>query len=274
MAKTFFERFYPWCRAHGIAIEEGVERSQDQNRAVKMTDKVVERHFHGEFGLEAELVDAGVMNPITKAISDPRRMLNSDETPQPVDAPQKGRRQKVAKRKGKAVRKAGGRHRDGREATETQAEASHRPIATRCTVRAGLIQRSKRELDVVCSDHAAAAHVRLPVEARPLDVRTVARLPEVELAHEQLPLRDVADPLAPLRAGFDHDVRGKLLEVVLQEHVRRQERDELVRVAWGIGGHRQRRRRARTAAERDPLRAVVGVERLPPALWRLVRHVH
>ena len=106
MASSFFERFYPWCRAHGIAVEEGVERSQDQNRAVKMTNKVVERHFHGEFGLEAELVDAGVMNPITKAISDPRRILNSDETPQPVDAPQKGRRPKVAKRRGKAVRMA------------------------------------------------------------------------------------------------------------------------------------------------------------------------
>ena len=33
-------------------------------------------------------------------------MLNSDETPQPIDAPQKGRRPKVAKRKGKSVRKA------------------------------------------------------------------------------------------------------------------------------------------------------------------------
>ena len=29
LAKTFFERFYPWCRAHGIEIEEGVERSLD-----------------------------------------------------------------------------------------------------------------------------------------------------------------------------------------------------------------------------------------------------
>eukprot|EP00966_Prymnesium_polylepis_P050640 1172479-Prymnesium_polylepis.1 len=49
---------------------------------------------------------AGVMDPDTKVISDPRRVLNADETPQPVDAPQKGRRKKVAKRKGQAVRKA------------------------------------------------------------------------------------------------------------------------------------------------------------------------
>ncbi len=36
LSKSFFERFFPWCRAHGIAIEEGVERSQDKKRAVKM----------------------------------------------------------------------------------------------------------------------------------------------------------------------------------------------------------------------------------------------
>jgi hypothetical protein len=106
LSQNFFERFYPWCRAHGIAIDEGAERSQDQNRAVKMTEKTVRRHFHGEFGLEAELVDAGVMDSETKVIADPRRVLNSDETPQPVDAPQKGSRKKVAKRQGQAVRKA------------------------------------------------------------------------------------------------------------------------------------------------------------------------
>ena len=106
LTKNFFERFYPWCRAHGIEIDEGVARSQDQNRAAKMTEKTVERHFHGEFGLEAELIDAGIMDPVTKVISDPRRVLNCDETPQPIDAPQKGSRKKVAKRAGKAVRQA------------------------------------------------------------------------------------------------------------------------------------------------------------------------
>ena len=60
-----------------------------------MTEKTVERHFHGEFGLEAELIDAGIMDPITKVISDPRRVLNCDETPQQIDAPQKGSRKKV-----------------------------------------------------------------------------------------------------------------------------------------------------------------------------------
>jgi hypothetical protein len=37
-------------------------------------------------------------------IADPRRILNADETPQPFDMAQKGRRAKVAKRKGSAVR--------------------------------------------------------------------------------------------------------------------------------------------------------------------------
>lgn len=106
LAKCFFERFFPWCRAQGVKIEEGTERSQDKERAVKMTEAVVERHFYGEFGLEAELIDAGVMDPETKVIEDPRRVLNSDETPQPIDAPQKGKRPKVAKRVGAAVRKA------------------------------------------------------------------------------------------------------------------------------------------------------------------------
>lgn len=106
LAKCFFERFYPWCRARGIKIEEGKERSQDVQRAVKMTEAVVERHFYGEFGLEAELIDAGIMDPETKVIGDPRRVLNSDETPQPIDTPQKGSRAMVAKRQGQAVRKA------------------------------------------------------------------------------------------------------------------------------------------------------------------------
>ena len=102
----FFERFYPWCRTHGIDIEEGVERSQDHNRAVKMNEKTVEKHFNGEFGLAAELIDTKIMDAETKIIGDPRRILNADETPQPVDAPQKGRRPKVAKRTGQTVRKA------------------------------------------------------------------------------------------------------------------------------------------------------------------------
>ena len=52
------------------------------------------------------------MDRDTKVIKDPRRLLNADESPQPLDQPQKGRRPKVAKRKGKRVRKAGSGNKD------------------------------------------------------------------------------------------------------------------------------------------------------------------
>ena len=76
-------------------------------RASKYTEDVVTRHFYSEFGLEAELIDAGVMDKETKVIKDPRRVLNGDETPQGVNASQKGARPKVGKRQGKSVRRAG-----------------------------------------------------------------------------------------------------------------------------------------------------------------------
>ena len=144
----FFAQYYPWCRGHGIAIEEGVDRAQDIQRAAKMHERTVDAHFHGEFGLAAELIRVGAMDPATKVlpsyrlpprplpvprlasrlspcshlpphtppdlhphrlqvIKDPRRLLNSDETPQPIDMPQRGSRHKVAKRQGQAVRRAG-----------------------------------------------------------------------------------------------------------------------------------------------------------------------
>jgi hypothetical protein len=108
LSHKFFQHFYPWCRAYGIEIDAGVSRAQDEKRAVKHTEAVVNRHFYGEFGLEAELIDAGVMDAETKVIKDPRRVINLDETPQPVDMPQKGRRKKKAKRKGQPAREAGG----------------------------------------------------------------------------------------------------------------------------------------------------------------------
>ena len=108
LSNTFFQHFYPWCRAYEIEIDEGVSRPQDEKRAVKHTEAVVNRHFYGEFGLEAELIDAEVMDPETKVIADPRCVINLDETPQPIDMPQKGSRKKKAKRKGKVGREAGG----------------------------------------------------------------------------------------------------------------------------------------------------------------------
>ena len=41
-----------------------------------------------------------------QVIADPQHLLNCDETPQPLDLPQKGKRAQVAKVKGKPAREA------------------------------------------------------------------------------------------------------------------------------------------------------------------------
>ena len=47
---------------------------------IKIAEGTIQGHFYSEFGHEAELVDAGIMDPESKVIKDPRRVLNSDET--------------------------------------------------------------------------------------------------------------------------------------------------------------------------------------------------
>jgi hypothetical protein len=128
LSNTFFQAIFPWWRARGINIDLGVSRAQEEKRSKKMREPVVHNHFYGEFGLEAELVDAGIMDKDSKVccapppvsrraltppppsppqiIADPRRLLNCDETPQPLDLPQKGRRAQVVKEKGKPAREA------------------------------------------------------------------------------------------------------------------------------------------------------------------------
>ena len=66
LSHKFFSHYYPWCRAHGVEIHEGVDCAQDEKRAKKMNESTVQRHFYGNFGLEAELVDTGIMDPETK----------------------------------------------------------------------------------------------------------------------------------------------------------------------------------------------------------------
>jgi len=66
LSHTFFQRIYPWWRARGIDITEGVSRAEEEKRSQKHREAVVENHFFGEYGLERELIDAGVMDPHTK----------------------------------------------------------------------------------------------------------------------------------------------------------------------------------------------------------------
>jgi len=54
-------------------------------RAEKNNDEVVDRHFNGEAGLEKTLLKLGIMDPVTKRIQSPERVLNKDETPQMID---------------------------------------------------------------------------------------------------------------------------------------------------------------------------------------------
>lgn len=63
-------------------IEKKGVRNADATRSKKQNEGVVNKHFYGEYGLEAELLGAGIMDPESKQIKDPRRVLWTDEMPQ------------------------------------------------------------------------------------------------------------------------------------------------------------------------------------------------
>lgn len=76
LTHSFFQSFYAWCRARGLEVDEGTPKTSETKRAAKMTESTIDRHFHGKFGLQAELRDAGVMDKDSDDIKDPRRLLN------------------------------------------------------------------------------------------------------------------------------------------------------------------------------------------------------
>jgi len=102
--QTFKANLFAWFVSHDLDVCMGKDQPEDHKRACKMTEETVERHFFGDYGLEAELIDAQIMDPETKIISDARRLLNCDEVPQPLEMPQKGSREKVAKRRGRPAK--------------------------------------------------------------------------------------------------------------------------------------------------------------------------
>ncbi|KAJ1623938.1 hypothetical protein T492DRAFT_882709 [Pavlovales sp. CCMP2436] len=81
-----------------------LSKAEDMQMVSKQTEIVVERHFYGEFGLRRELIDAGIMNPITNVIRDPRCLLNFDETAQMIDGTATGYKKKSYEIPGKALR--------------------------------------------------------------------------------------------------------------------------------------------------------------------------
>jgi hypothetical protein len=66
-------------------VQSKKAKSQDAKRVKNQREEVVEEHFEGEFGLRAELKDAGNLDPETGEIKDSRRLINIDEMPQFLD---------------------------------------------------------------------------------------------------------------------------------------------------------------------------------------------
>ncbi|KAK3265864.1 hypothetical protein CYMTET_25482 [Cymbomonas tetramitiformis] len=96
--QAFFEKY-----KHRVNEKKAV--TVEKARVMAATEETVQEHFYAPAGLEAAMAGAGIMDPVTKKILDPRRVLNRDETPQFISFDtQKGNNvKKVAGRKGKSA---------------------------------------------------------------------------------------------------------------------------------------------------------------------------
>lgn len=91
MSKTWEQNFRArWAHM----LDKKAARTADAKRVAKQREPVVQRHFYGDFGLQKELIAAGIMDPVTFEIRDPRRLLNFDETSQMADGTATGTRKK------------------------------------------------------------------------------------------------------------------------------------------------------------------------------------
>jgi hypothetical protein len=84
LSHTFFQKIFPWWLARGISIDLGVSRAQEEKRSKKMRESVVQEHFFGKYGLEAELVDAGIMDKDSKVCCAPPPVSRRAPTPPPL----------------------------------------------------------------------------------------------------------------------------------------------------------------------------------------------
>ena len=81
--KHWYQRFYGFWH-HEIA--EKVVAKVEKTRVAKCTEATVKEHFFAKgAGLRDTLIRAGIMDPETGHIADPRRVLNRDEMPQFFD---------------------------------------------------------------------------------------------------------------------------------------------------------------------------------------------
>ncbi|KAK3271485.1 hypothetical protein CYMTET_20164 [Cymbomonas tetramitiformis] len=99
---NWFQEFY---ETHKHRVNEKKATTVEKSRVVAATEETVQEHFYAPAGLEAALLDAGIMDPNTRRILDPRRVLNRDETPQFIsfDTQRGNNVRKVAGRKGKSA---------------------------------------------------------------------------------------------------------------------------------------------------------------------------
>jgi hypothetical protein len=81
---------------HGHLVQERTGEVVNSARAARANNNTVEEHFFDVRGLEPALLLHGIMDPVTKRITDPRRLLNLDETPQPVNYERNVKQRKVA----------------------------------------------------------------------------------------------------------------------------------------------------------------------------------
>ncbi len=80
-SKSWFLRFFAKNKDR---LSPKVPHAMEAKRAAVANEETVEEHFNGVYGLIAELKAAGIMDE-EGVISDPRRILNRDETGQFVD---------------------------------------------------------------------------------------------------------------------------------------------------------------------------------------------
>jgi len=83
------------------------EQNADVTRTKKQNEGVVDKHFYGEYGVQASLEYHGHMDMETKTIKDPRSIFWYDEMPQALDANNQGPRSKAWGVVGETLQRSG-----------------------------------------------------------------------------------------------------------------------------------------------------------------------
>ncbi|KAK3262735.1 hypothetical protein CYMTET_28423 [Cymbomonas tetramitiformis] len=82
-SRKFFQYFFGY---YADKVSEKKPVALEKKRVAQYTEEAVEEHFFAPgAGLQDTLIRHGIMDPVTKLITDPRRLLNRDETPQFID---------------------------------------------------------------------------------------------------------------------------------------------------------------------------------------------